>query len=167
MYNHQPTATTDHPFSDSDDSDDETKKAIYNGKVIGTNSMSPHCLQAKSTVDGSKYNPDRLTLEQVQYSGILDSIPKKTTRGDAPSTADISDSCSVCKELIDIGYDIRLGEAGRATLKREISRRLKESVQLRDLCVSKVCRLKNANVVQLIQMSELTGCLLLVRYCID
>lgn len=91
------------------------------------------------------------------------------------------------------GYDIRLGEVGRAALKKEISRRLKGDAQLRERssngyifncslfvlylfficssfvlyfcrCVSVVCRLKNANVLQLLQMAEISGCLDMVIY---
>lgn len=40
---------------------------------------------------------------------------------------------AVCLALVDRGYDLRLGEAGRARLKKEISQRLKDSAELRDM----------------------------------
>eukprot|EP01054_Gregarina_sp_Poly1_P003729 Gregarina_sp_Poly_1__3728@NODE_2100_length_2685_cov_249_111154_g1240_i1_p3_GENE_NODE_2100_length_2685_cov_249_111154_g1240_i1NODE_2100_length_2685_cov_249_111154_g1240_i1_p3_ORF_typecomplete_len104_score16_72_NODE_2100_length_2685_cov_249_111154_g1240_i113211632 len=69
-----------------------------------------------SSLEVLGFSPQPLTLEQIKYSGILESIPKKpSTQAGAPviNIGDISDSCEICKALIDIGYDIRLGEAGR------------------------------------------------------
>lgn len=111
----------------------------------------------------------RTTLAEIEWSGVLDGIPRKGS-GQGSTSGNVSPSdptnvvidfkrCEICVELISRGYDIRLGEAGRATLKKEISKILKGNATLRDLCLTKVCRLKNANVFQLIQMAEISGCL--------
>lgn len=101
-----------------------------------------------------------------EYRRLLKNIPRKSREAMTPSDEAAFRTCHPqysknCYILMHLGYDIRLGESGRAALKKEISRRLKNDAQLREKCVSIVCRLKNANVLQLLQMAEISGCLLL------
>ncbi|XP_053991531.1 uncharacterized protein LOC128883328 [Hylaeus volcanicus] len=107
-----------------------------------------------------------ITHLEPEYKKFLKNIPRKSKEAFTPSDFAAFRTCHPhysknCFILMQNGYDIRLGEIGRAALKKEISRRLKNDSKLREKCVSVVCRLKNANVLQLLQMAEISGCLAL------
>jgi len=114
--------------------------------------------------------PKLLTLDELKFRGLLRHIPMGGTEsnGDAISQnrRDSKRNSFLKKQitplvcsLIEEGYDIRLGEKGRTRLKKEISLRFRVHAHLRESCHKHVCRLKNANVIQLLAMSEITGCL--------
>jgi len=113
--------------------------------------------------------PKPLTLDELKFRGLLRHIPMgggengdamSQNRRDSKRNSFLKKHITplVCA-LIEEGYDIRLGEKGRTRLKKEISLRFRVHANLRESCHKHVCRLKNANVIQLLAMSEITGCL--------
>eukprot|EP00915_Cephaloidophora_sp_WS-2016_P001353 GHVH01001918.1.p1 GENE.GHVH01001918.1~~GHVH01001918.1.p1 ORF type:complete len:674 (-),score=81.23 GHVH01001918.1:1973-3853(-) len=105
------------------------------------------------------------TIEDLKTGGYISNIPMaglhlKNNRSEVRKHSFLKSEITplVCA-LIQEGYDIRLGEKGRTLLKKEISVRFRIHAHLRESCHIHVTRLKNANVIQLLAMSEITGCL--------
>jgi len=122
-----------------------------------TNALTLGPIDSNNIVPYDQY-AELKSFRDLERSGLIMQIPRSAgVKRKNPGLNRLM--TPIVYGLIENGYDIRLGENGRSELKKIISLQFRMNPKLRDKCIEKVCRLKNANVLQLLAMSEVSGCL--------
>eukprot|EP01054_Gregarina_sp_Poly1_P000066 Gregarina_sp_Poly_1__65@NODE_1012_length_5366_cov_118_438762_g159_i2_p2_GENE_NODE_1012_length_5366_cov_118_438762_g159_i2NODE_1012_length_5366_cov_118_438762_g159_i2_p2_ORF_typecomplete_len378_score75_17RPC_C/PF11800_8/0_45RPC_C/PF11800_8/2_2e03_NODE_1012_length_5366_cov_118_438762_g159_i241415274 len=119
-------------------------------------------LQGVEATDGEDDDgEEEERVKALANAGLLQGIPLRT--GNVAGRNELAkinnqNLSPLTTALLRRGYDIRLGEKGRSDLKQEISRKTRETPQLKEAC-ARIARLKQANIHQLIQLAEVCGSL--------